>query len=208
MTAIIRLSELDAVNRMLLGIGKTPVNTLEVGGIRDVSVARLTLEQVSFDIQSKGHRFNTHVVTLTPRVEDNRILIPADVVSIEGTDSNKDVSVEIEAEAPTIRFLFNRDDDTFEWSGPVKAEVVRYLDWAVLPGHASQYIAAHAALQFQNQRVGSPSLEAPLERALSRAHAAFRKQELKQGRPNLIRDSARANGGSFTYNHRRSQRYA
>lgn len=40
MPIISAMTELEAVNEMLMSIGQAPVNTLSVTGIRDVSVAR------------------------------------------------------------------------------------------------------------------------------------------------------------------------
>jgi hypothetical protein len=208
MSVITGMTELAAVNRMLLGIGQTPVNTLEVAGIRDVSIARLTLEQVSFEIQSKGYRFNTFETTLTPRVEDNRILVPADVISVEALELSEEFSVEADAEAPSVRYLMDRNKNTDEFTRPVKLLVVRFLEWPSLPGHVSNYITAEAAARFQDQQVGSPSLAAPLERSRQFAYAGFRKQELRQGRPNIIKDGIKAYGGEGSaYGPRRQWRW-
>jgi hypothetical protein len=208
MSIITGVSELSAVNRMLLGIGQTPVNTLEVAGIRDVNIARLTLEQVSFELQAAGHRFNTFEMALTPRIEDNRILLPADVISVQGIDGDDNLSVEIDLDAPEIRYLLDRRENTDVFLAPVRVMAARFLPWATLPGHVSAYFAAEAAARFQEQQVGSPSLAAPLERSRQRAYADFRKQELRQSRANAIYDAARLTGRSLTYSQHRSQRHA
>ena len=204
----IRLDELGAVNRMLLGIGKTPVNTLTNSGLGDVAAARLTLDQVSFEIQAPGHRFNTRFRTLTPRVEDSRVVLPNDVIHVESLDARVSYYVELDTITPTIRYLANEENNSLVWASPQEVRVVLSLPFDALPGHASDYIAAEAALRFQNQRVGSPSLEAPLERARARAYANFRKAELRQSGANLIDDRARLTGRSVVYNRHRSQRYS
>ena len=61
------MTELEAVNAMLLSIGQAPVNTLEVAGIKDVSFARLMLHNTNRQVQSRGWWFNRELgYELTP----------------------------------------------------------------------------------------------------------------------------------------------
>src|SRR3546814_20980574 len=53
------MTELEAVNEMLMSIGQAPVNTLNATGISDVNIARAELVKVSRRVQARGWNFNT-----------------------------------------------------------------------------------------------------------------------------------------------------
>ena len=51
------MTELEAINRMLAGIGQAPVNTVDQAN-PDVAICSRTLKQVSQEVQSEGWTFN------------------------------------------------------------------------------------------------------------------------------------------------------
>jgi hypothetical protein len=83
------LTELEAVNAMLLSIGQAPVNTLNVSGLTDVSVARDKLSEVTRRVLSRGYSFNTDDnYPLSPDAE-SVILIPKGALKVKPSGTSK-----------------------------------------------------------------------------------------------------------------------
>lgn len=195
------MSKLEAVNEMLLAIGQAPVNTLEVAGIRDVSVASTILDNVSREVQSSGHTFNTFRETLTPTA-NGFLLVASDVLSIDAADPRNDVVPVVDAD-DGVNKLFNIEEGTNVFTDPLEVEVVKLLPFESLPQHARKYILALAKLRFQASVVGSNLLNDLIGQELNMAYAAFRRAELLQQDNNILT----AGGTIISRNRYRLRRY-
>lgn len=195
------MSKLEAVNEMLLAIGQAPVNTLEVAGIRDVSVASTILDNVSREVQSSGHTFNTFTETLTPTA-NGFLLVASDVLSIDAADPRLDVVPVVDAN-DGVNKLFNIEEGTNVFTDPLEVEVVKLLPFESLPQHARKYILALAKLRFQASVVGSNLLNDLIGQELNMAYAAFRRAELLQQDNNILT----AGGTIISRNRYRLRRY-
>lgn len=194
------MSRLEAVNEMLLAIGQAPVNTLAVAGIRDVSVASSILDNVSREVQSSGHSFNTFTETKSPDV-NGEIPIAADVLAIDAVDPRMDVIAMVDTNDSAYK-LYNKDEGTFLWPEDVECEVVKLLDFESIPQHARRYILAMAKLRFQASVVGSNMLNNLLEQEVGMAYAEFRRAELLQQDNNIL-----TQGTIISRNRHRLRRY-
>lgn len=195
------MSKLEAVNEMLLAIGQAPVNTLEVASIRDVSVASTILDNVSREVQSSGHTFNTFRETLTPTA-NGFLLVASDVLSIDAADPRLDVVPVVDAN-DGVNKLFNIEEGTNVFTDPLEVEVVKLLPFESLPQHARKYILALAKLRFQASVVGSNLLNDLIGQELNTAYAAFRRAELLQQDNNILT----AGGTIISRNRYRLRRY-
>lgn len=185
------MSKLEACNELLLAIGQAPVNTLEVAGIRDVSIAVQILDNVSREVQSEGHTFNSFVETLTPNVSGH-IIIPADSLSVDAAKGGKyaahgwrDVIPRTDTTDGLLK-LYDQDDRTFVFAEPIEAEVIKLLSFESLPQHARRLIVSMAKLRFQASVVGSAMLNQLFNQEVGMAYAAFRKNELIQQDNNML----------------------
>lgn len=194
------MSRLEAVNEMLLAIGQAPVNTLAVAGIRDVSVASSILDNVSREVQSSGHSFNTFKETKSPDV-NGEIPIATDVIALDAVDPRMDVIAMVDTNDSAYK-LYNKDEGTFLWSEDVECEVVKLLDFESIPQHARRYILALAKLRFQASVVGSNMLNSLLEQEVGMAYAEFRRAELLQQDNNML-----TQGTIISRNRHRLRRY-
>lgn len=152
---LVPLTQLDAVNIMLLSIGQTPVNSLTVSGIKDVAIALTTLHNISRTVQTEGFSFNSDdSYPLSPDV-DNVIAIPTNTLKIKPSDR-------------ALRYV-NRAGNVYDKDlqsttlDPTKRNynlfnIVWYLNYEDLPQSARDYIAIRAARVFQARAVGSPEL--------------------------------------------------
>lgn len=185
------MSKLEACNELLLAIGQAPVNTLEVAGIRDVSIAVQILDNVSREVQSEGHTFNSFVETLTPNVSGH-IIIPADSLSVDAAKGGKyasqgwrDVIPRTDTTDGLLK-LYDQDERTFVFAEPIEAEVIKLLSFESLPQHARRLIVSMAKLRFQASVVGSAMLNQLFNQEVGMAYAAFRKNELIQQDNNML----------------------
>lgn len=157
-------SELEAVNVLLRAINEAPVNSLEGTLPVDVASAVDTVREVSRDVQSRGWRWNTEVMTLAPDA-GGRVLLPTNLLRATPTNSS-------DRERYVVRgdYLYNRDDNknTFVFESPVELEVVLFLAFTDLPEAARRYTTLKAARYFQSNQLGSTQMyqmDAPDEMA-------------------------------------------
>jgi hypothetical protein len=181
------MTELDAVNAMLLSIGQAPVNTLEVSNIKDVSFARLILNNTSRSVQTRGWSFNTdHLYSLVPDVSGN-ILMPADALVVDCEDKSLNVSWR-------NGMLYDGDENTSVFTATdLEFRVVRFMPFEDMPQPARDYIAMKAARSFQAQIVGSQILYSFTKEMEIEAQATFMQSERRQKDTNLFSGTARTN---------------
>jgi len=151
------ITELDAVNMMLMSIGQSPVNTITSTGIKDVAVAELMLHNASRAIQSSGWAFNTDfAVTLTPD-GNNRILVGTNVMHIDPTDPSEDWVQRYDA-TNTAMSLYDVVNQTFDRTTTLDCDIHYFYAFEQIPQVARDYIALVAGQQFQAQNVSSELL--------------------------------------------------
>jgi len=146
MTIPSSMTELEAVNILLTTIGEAPINTLAGNQVVDVAVAKQVLNEVSREVQSQGWHFNTEYdVPLTPNI-DQQISIPFNTARIDVT--GRDV-------VQRDGLLFDLKDRSFTFTNVIKAEVVYYQDFEVIPDTAKRYIVVRAARIFADRMINS-----------------------------------------------------
>ena len=142
---LLKTSQLEAVNRVLQMMGEAPVNSLS-GQFGLAKQADDTLKDVSRRVQAEGWSFNTdYQVTLKP--DSNKNLVVGTNVSRVVVDilAYPDYDI-IERQGK----LYDRLNQTFEFSDDVKADLTYFYDWEELPEHARQYIMTRAGRQLQD----------------------------------------------------------
>lgn len=178
------MSSLEAVNDMLLSIGQAPVNTLEVTGIKDVSIAKARLDQATRRTLSRGFSFNTDIdYPLTPDV-DGVILVPSNALKVESMGYEELV----QRRHPTKGMaLYNKDERTFVFTEAVDVKIVWAYPFEDLPETARAYIATSAARRFQSKVIGSAVLDAFEEEDEMRAWMLMEREERGSRKTNLFR---------------------
>jgi len=147
-------TELDAVNQMLGTIGEAPVNTLIGVTSLDTAIAINTLAEISRDIQSKGHHFNTDKgLKLQPGAFTGEIEVPINCVDIDTVGPDESVDVVLRG-----RRLYDRVNHTYKFTTPLTVDMVVLLPFGDLPESARRYIAVRACRVFQKRQVGSTTL--------------------------------------------------
>ena len=180
------MTELDAVNMMLISIGQTPVNTLSVTGIRDVAIAQTILQNTSRSVQNKGWSFNKETdYEMVPDGSDN-IVVPTQAFFVDPVDVTNNYV--IRDNAGTL-MLYDLDEKTFTITdNPLCVNIVWFYDFAEIPQHARNYIAVRAARTFQAFMVGSQILYAFTKDEEIDALVVMKKIDMRSKDTNILRD--------------------
>ena len=151
-----RMSELDAVNLMLMTIGEYRVNDLiNLAGRSDAAIAKDILNNTSRAVQSKGWAFNTDFdVELKPD-DSQQIVLGGAILRIDSTSrvrsSKKDI---VERDNK----LYERQNNTNIFTDNVIVDTITYFNFESLPEAARRFIAIRSARVFHDRVVGSGEL--------------------------------------------------
>lgn len=182
MSIITATTELEAINEMLMSIGQAPVNSLAVSGIKDVAIARQRLRNSLRTCLSKGYWFNTdEAYVLTPDLDGN-ILIPVNALKVDSDDAD----ITERRLDPKGRCLWNRADQTFEFSDPVTVRIVWGFEFEDIPQTARDYVATVAGRRFQSKAIGSQILDRFEQEDEMKTWVALLREERASRRTNLF----------------------
>lgn len=182
------LSELGAVNQMLLTIGEQKVNTLESTGILEVEIAKATLNEVSRTVQGEDWFFNVeHGVRLPPET-GGYIMIPQNCTKIWQQPRSRPAVVQ------RGRRLYNLTDHTYIFNEPITVSVRYFLEFDDLIPSAAHYIALRASRRFQERITGSQVTEEFLLREEVAARAVFMADDATLAGHNILTDNQPTRG--------------
>jgi len=180
------MTELDAVNVLLMSIGQSPVNTIEVSGIRDVEIAKLHVHNVSRSVQNNDWSFNTDLNVEMTRDLNDHILVPANALSIDPSDPFMDVVPRTDSSDGNVQKLWDRLENTFEFAEDITADISYFLPFEDIPQAARDYITMRAARRFQAASIGSQILYYFTKEEEDEARAALISYETRQGDDNFL----------------------
>jgi len=154
--ALNRATELEAVNTMLSAVGEPPINSLDAQKNADAAIARNILKEVNREIQTHGWHFNTQRdVSFSPDSNTKEILVGDNVVRIDIDITSVGTSYDERDITQRGNKLFDRKDNTYEFTSDVKATVTYLFDWDELPEPFKNYVTVRSARIFQDRMVGS-----------------------------------------------------
>lgn len=173
------VTELDAVNEIIGGIGESPVNSIENPTNVDVINAIRLLNLTNRQVQSKGWSFNIiESYTLNPDVFTKKIRWMDNFLFIRGTDGTRYVK------RGDYLYDFNNQTDTFE--NPVDVECILLVPFDDMPEPMKQYITAKAAREFQVRYLGDSALTEELARYEMEAWRDLQEYELELNNFNML----------------------
>jgi hypothetical protein len=153
------ITELQAVNRMLVSIGETPVNTLDAG-LNEASIALEILRQVSREVQAQGWTVNTwKEYTLSANV-DNQFVLGTDVLKVDTVREHSNIDVVMKLSVDGTKYLlWDQENHTETFTqDTLKVTIVYLMDFAELTPSLQHYIMLKAGSVFQKGMVSSPTL--------------------------------------------------
>lgn len=180
--ALFAMTELEAVNIILAGIGEAEVTSIEDTTIEDAQMALSILRQVSRELQTVGWHFNTdYDYPLTPNVDD-KIAYPVGAVHVDPMPSScKDY-------VKRGGFLYDREDRTFLFTDvtEVKCKIVWLLDFEDLPQACRDYITYKAARRFAKNVMGDEATVQFSAQDEAEAKAMFLRDEAQRADHNML----------------------
>lgn len=175
------MSELEAVNKILAVAGDSPVQTLEDEYVQS-KLARQILIRASRKVQSTGWWFNE---------EEDRTLIP-DLSGFITLGTNV-ISCKALDDAGTViqrgTRLYDRQERTYVFTQPVKADVVLALEWEELPQTAREYITDVACTQYNNDFFGAQEIKSHLDKNETTSFIELKKADVESRDVNMLRNS-------------------
>lgn len=181
------ITELDAVNMLLLSIGQSPVNTLVVDHVKDVSFARLTMHNTSREVQSRGWWFNQEEEFPITADGSGYIQVAPNVLNIDFCDKYRKL-------VQRGSRMYDMDNHTFAFpAGTYKFDLSVFLPWTDVPQVARNYIAVRAARIFQSQAVGSEILFRYDSQLEAEVYAEFHRAHLRNTDSNILASGASTN---------------
>lgn len=183
------LNRLRAVNIALENIGESPVNTL-VGSAGDVYVAtaEAVLDEITRDVCEETWNFNKDTAyALTPDVSGN-IVMTASMISVDPTDRTLMYSVRQGK-------LYDMDNQTFVFTGPIDCEILWELAYEDTPQHVRKYIAIRSARTFSRRVLGDESGDRITEQDEGRARVSAKRNDARNRDRTIFQDYS--SGGSL-----------
>ena len=151
-----RMSELDAVNMMLMTIGEYKVNDLtNLAGRSDAAIAKDILNNTSRAVQAKGWTFNMDFDVVKKPDSNNQIPLGNSVLRIDTTNKVRSGDSDIVERANK---LYDREKNTHTFTENVTVNEVILLNFDELPEAARRFIAVRSARIFHDRVVGSGEL--------------------------------------------------
>jgi Tail tubular protein len=191
-------TELDAVNQMLLSIGQSPVNTLTVTGLKDVSFARLMLHNTSREVQTKGWYFNTDTDFPLAADVDGKVTLPANSLACDPTDGSLNLVERYEVtDTSTERRFWDLDEHTFVINKTIKVDVTWFFPFEQLPQAARAHIAHKAGRIFQAAAVGSQILYQYTKERELETLAELERVDLQSDDTNVFKQNSSTNNIFF-----------
>ena len=151
-----RMSELDAVNMMLMTIGEYKVNDLiNLAGRSDAAIAKDILNNTSRAVQSKGWTFNMDFDVVKKPDQNSQIPLGNSILRIDTTNKVRSGTSDIVERANK---LYDREKNTHTFTENVTVNEVILLNFDELPEAARRFIAVRSARIFHDRVVGSGEL--------------------------------------------------
>lgn len=142
MTLPTNTTQLQAVNTILSVFGSAPVNSVVPPYTSDVAMALNILEESLKEVQSEGWYFQREYNVQYTADVNGEIAVPADLMSLDHPYRNVVVR---------DGKVYDLERQTFN-VGDLKLDVVRWVDFDLMPESARRYVVAKASRKFFERR--------------------------------------------------------
>ena len=172
-------TELAAVNQILGAVGQAPVTTLDDTN-PDIAIVYSTLQDTSREVQGEGWSFNKEFEYPLQPDNNNEILLPNNVLSLELSDRPEN-----KGRDSVIRQgkLYDKVAHSYSWTefDTVFCDVVWQFDFVDIPQAIRDYITARAASQVCIKTVGDGDLYNMLVQRESMARSSALEYDCNDG---------------------------
>lgn len=170
-------AELLAVNEVLGSIGQSPVTTIEFNNPEVFLVYQL-LQQALTDTLSEGWSFNKDKgFTLIPQ-DDGTILVPNEVLSIDGSGEDINRTTKIINRGG---LLYDKVSQSYTFTDSVKVDITWSLPLEEVPIPVRRYVTARAAGRAASELVNNTELYKLLSQTEGTLRASLMEYECNTG---------------------------
>ena len=193
--ALARTSKLEAVNKALQMMGEAPINSLQ-GLFGLGNLAETTIDSVSRKLQVEGWSFNTdYQVSLVRDSTTNHISVGSNVSRIF-VDPYDYPDIDVVQRGSK---LYDRKNNTYEFTEDIKVDRTILLDWDDLPEHARVFIMTKTGRELQESMIGSKDLTEINLLVEQEVRAQFLEEETTLSDHNMLRGHNRRANPMKTY---------
>ncbi len=148
--AVLGLTKLSAVNRILRSVNILPVSALDPGGSSMQARAEEILNEINIQIQTRGLQTNTAKARdYTP--SGSQVQVSSDVLAVRGAGKDSHRNFTLRGDK-----VYDLDSDTVTISAAITIDVVKLISFEDLPPAEKEYIANEASTIFQRRWRGDP----------------------------------------------------
>ena len=196
-------TELEAVNSILMSVGESPVNTLDVQS-PEVAIAQKTLQQVCREILSEGWKFNTETQYPIDLDSNNHCLIPNNVLQIDlNRFKHPDSYDTVRKKDSGVSKLYDLHDHTFEFKnatdGKIYVDIIWMVDFNDIPQVFQDYITVRASRIASNRMVNNPQASELIAQDEAQARAVALEYDTSQGDYNIFNNQEGRTNASTVY---------
>ena len=194
-----RITELQAINRMLAGIGQSPITQagLDNAANPDVAIATETLYEVSRQIQSEGWAFNKEYNVLMSPNTSGLIAVGPDIMQVDtsnqiyrgrqssgtyydatyyGSGNNASMDIIIKDD-----FLYDKRNKTNKFTRSIQCTVIYYRKFEDCPPSIQYYIVDAASALLCQRIIGDTSTYQMLQQRTMESRTYALQYETEQG---------------------------
>ena len=184
-------TELDAVNSILMSVGESPVNTLNVQS-PEVAIAQKALQQVCREVLSEGWVFNTEKEYAILLDSNNHGIVPNNVLKIDGNPfKHLDHLHLVKRKDSGVEKLYDLHAHSFDISDvgdTVYVDIIWMQDFNDIPEVFKDYITLRASRIASNRMVNDPQAAQLLGQDEQLARAAALEYDTQQSGYNIFAD--------------------
>lgn len=178
-----QMTELEAVNEVLAAVGDQPVQTLAAGTYIEAVRIQQILRNTSRRIQSKGWWFNEiENKTLQPD-SGGFIYLGNNVIEVSVLDDHDGSIVQ------RGNSLYDRKNDTYVFTKPIKVDLRLNLEWNELPQIARSYFTILTTIAYNSGFVGRTDIVQDLRDELDERQKAMYTSETDNRDINLLKNT-------------------
>jgi hypothetical protein len=179
------MTELDAINVLLVSAEQAPVADLTATGLYPLDKARGILTETSRVVQSVGWKFNTEDGYPLTRQPDGTLPLPDNLLSFDTDDSFLYSVTPVQRGAR----MYDSKAHSYTFTVDLTGTAVFLLEWDELPQPARHYITIRAARTMQGRSsVGEATYRYSQDEEQA-AMLALSSYESEVGDHNMLRDS-------------------
>ena len=196
-------TELDAVNSILMSVGESPVNTLEVQS-PEVAIAQKTLQQVCREILAEGWKFNTETQYPITLDSNNHCIVPPNVLQIDlNSFLHPHPFDTVRRSDNGIMKLYDIHEHSYEFKNiagnKIYVDIIWMIKFGDIPQVFQDYITVRASRIASNRMVNNAEAAELIAADEAQARAIALEYDTQQGDYNIFNNLEGSTNANAVY---------